>query len=192
MVAGLTLTLWWQAYSSFQLSQVTWIEQVMEAKGRQKMITALTTSPPGRVWAHKQCNQSLWTFPASCTANESKSEHLVDKKTKVIIIPPTRWGSQPKLNVWISAWQQSQRCSQNPCGLFVLVKHYLSSANHTSVSRGYSDPVIRLCTHYHIHCWKAALYNCRPMKMLSTLPWLSSCTDGYMLKLTLVTKLWVL
>jgi len=41
--------------------------------------------------------------PESNTVNRSQSEHLVDRKTKVVITPPPRWFSVPKLCVWGSA-----------------------------------------------------------------------------------------
>jgi len=52
------------------------IKRPMMATRRQEVITELTTSPPGWVWACKcQCtialkSESLRLFPESCTANK--------------------------------------------------------------------------------------------------------------------------
>ena len=79
LVSGLTLALWtiWQtcskpahivckrlAYSSFQLMHMThdhavWVEQAVAARGKPKVITALTASPPGWIPAPVHYSISL-------------------------------------------------------------------------------------------------------------------------------------
>ena len=77
-------------------------------------------------------------------------------KTKGLITPLPRWVSTQSLHVWVSAWRQSRRCSQNlrrsflQAGmlLYLLYFYYITSGNHTPGSRFHSDLLdTSVCSH---------------------------------------------
>jgi len=100
---------WW--------TRVEWACNGGQSKDK-KIITALTTSPQGWVFAHKcQCTMAitkvwsefLWASP-DCTAKASAWAMVDNKRTKVLITPPQWWFSVPESYlIHVTAWQYSQR-----------------------------------------------------------------------------------